>query len=241
MKWLGWTRNYLAEFAARVLLNTQLKIGQFSFSVQDLVIPVSGLPLTVTRTYNSFSASSQPSTLNSLPGHSGATAGQPTSDFAPGWTYAINDVNLQLDEDREMASDVVDDEQYSLRTSGGRDVTLTLPDGRRATFQFYYDGPYGSDSKYYAKWHSPAGVNYTLTASGNPYYVAFHHYWQDGYGTLDTRGCARERTVPVTVAFKARSTNTATAGSDRCWLSACGGCARFSPSIASSKSGGPIS
>ncbi len=35
-----------------------------------------------------------------------------------------------------------------------------------------------------------------------------------------------------------RSTNTATAGCGRCWSSACGGCACFSPSITWSKSGG---
>ena len=41
------------------------------------------MPLTVTRTYNSFN--------------------QDQGDFGYSWTYAINDVNLQLDEDRELA------------------------------------------------------------------------------------------------------------------------------------------
>jgi hypothetical protein len=31
---------------------TNLKIDPFSFSEQDLVLPVNGIPLTVTRTYN---------------------------------------------------------------------------------------------------------------------------------------------------------------------------------------------
>src|SRR5204862_3543173 len=38
----------------RIQLDSQLKIGQFSFSEQDLVIPVNGIPLTVTRTYTSL-------------------------------------------------------------------------------------------------------------------------------------------------------------------------------------------
>src|SRR5439155_17490209 len=49
--------------------NVILKLGQFSFSQQDLVIPVAGIPLTVVRTYNS---------LNLRRG-----------DFGYGWTYAI--------------------------------------------------------------------------------------------------------------------------------------------------------
>src|SRR5207302_5421290 len=38
----------------RFQLESDLKIGQFSFSEQDLVIPVSGIPLTIIRTYNSM-------------------------------------------------------------------------------------------------------------------------------------------------------------------------------------------
>ncbi len=39
---------------ARFRLESNLKIGQFSFTEQDLVLPVNGIPLNVTRTYNSF-------------------------------------------------------------------------------------------------------------------------------------------------------------------------------------------
>src|SRR5436309_856867 len=65
----------------RISLDTQLKIGQFSFSEQDLVIPVNGITLTVVRTYNSF---------NPVQG-----------DFGFSWTYAINDMDVVIDEDRE--------------------------------------------------------------------------------------------------------------------------------------------
>ena len=33
-----------------IALDSNLKMGQFSFSQQDIIIPVSGIPLTVTRT-----------------------------------------------------------------------------------------------------------------------------------------------------------------------------------------------
>ncbi len=115
----------LATAEVRVSLDTQLKIGQFSFSEQDLVIPVNGIPLTVVRTYNSF---------NPVQG-----------DFGFNWTYAINDMDVVIDEDRETvealttldgSDDPLDssDLTFSLRTGGGRNITLTLPDGRRTTF-----------------------------------------------------------------------------------------------------------
>jgi RHS repeat-associated protein len=141
----------------RVTLDSQLKIGQFSFSEQDLVLPVSGIPLSVTRTYNS---------LNPL---SGA--------FGQSWTYALNDMDVQVDEERTTvtALDTVDEDpelppsapfDFNLRTGGGRDVTLTLPDGRRTTFYFtLVPSTFHDDSgwAYDAKWIAPPGVTYTLT------------------------------------------------------------------------------
>ncbi len=111
----------------RIQLESELKIGQFSFSEQDLVLPVNGIPLTVTRTYNS---------LNQLAGA-----------FGQSWTFALNDMDVVIDEERTTvtALDTLDDSadlpaadpfDFSLRTGGGRDVTLTLPDGRRTTFYF---------------------------------------------------------------------------------------------------------
>ncbi|HPS30657.1 MAG TPA: MopE-related protein, partial [bacterium] len=35
-------------------VDSKLKIGQYSFALNDMTIPVSGIPITVTRTYNSF-------------------------------------------------------------------------------------------------------------------------------------------------------------------------------------------
>jgi len=111
----GWV---VSSDTARIPAQHQLKIGQFSFSVQDLVVPVSGMPLTVVRTYNSFN-------LNQ-------------GDFGYGWTYAINDVNLEIDEFREKRRIDSAEGRFSLRVGGGRDVTLTLPDGNRTTFSLLF-------------------------------------------------------------------------------------------------------
>ena len=156
----GWA---VSSDSARILLNTQLKIGQFSFSVQDVALPVSGIPLTVTRTYNSFN-------LNN-------------GEFGYSWTYAMNDINLQLDEVRQDTPDI-DGNTFNLRVGGGRDVTLTLPDGRTETFQFYFDLSHpGAGGFCYAAWKSAPGVSYTLTAIGNPYYASLTGFWNNESGT----------------------------------------------------------
>jgi YD repeat-containing protein len=145
----------------RIQLESELKIGQFSFGEQDLVLPVNGIPLTVTRTYKS---------LNPLAGA-----------FGQSWTFALNDMDVVIDEERAVvnALDTLDDSadlpavapfDFSLRTGGGRDVTLTLPDGRRTTFYFTLVSSVfgdGSGWAYDAKWIAPPGVTATLTTE-NP-------------------------------------------------------------------------
>ena len=72
----------------------------------------------------------------------------------------------------------------SVRTGGSRDVTLTLPDGRRVTFQFYF-----TLAGYFCEptWKAPADVNYTLTAANNPYFDGLNDYWDDiGDTSFDT-------------------------------------------------------
>lgn len=170
----------------RVQIESNLKIGQFSFSEQDLVLPVNGIPLTVTRTYNS---------LNPL-----------SSDFGHSWTYALNSMDVEIDEDRAIvtALDTLDGDgdlpplnplDFSLRVGGGRNVTLTLPDGRRATFQFSYAKTTSAEdcpSCYDGEWIAPPGVTATLTtlnpatkhSTGDNTVVALFSpmqpYWQAG-------------------------------------------------------------
>jgi RHS repeat-associated protein len=140
----------------RFALESQLKIGQFSFTEQDMVIPVNGYPITVMRTYNSLNPN--------------------TGDFGRSWTYSVNDVQLQIDEDRQQTASLFQDDAegftpsggyFSLRTGGGRNVTLNLPDGRRTTFLYYLQGTDcsdGDEASFCAKpaWQSAPGIFYDL-------------------------------------------------------------------------------
>jgi RHS repeat-associated protein len=165
----------VATASLNIALDSNLKLGQFSFSQQDLVIPVNGIPLTVTRTYDSQN--------------------QRSSDFGYGWTYSLNSMDVQLDEERQdwqvgsdaLPIDLNDGDDgggsgpiVSIRTGGSRDVTLTLPDGRRVTFQFYFTQ---AGYNFYAQWQAPPDVNYTLTAIGNPFFDGLIGYWNDIEGT----------------------------------------------------------
>jgi RHS repeat-associated protein len=117
---------------ARIILDSTLKIGQFSFSQQDLAIPVDGIPLTITRTYNS---------LNPVRG-----------DFGYSWTFSINSMDVSIDETRGDVEDF-DNYVFNRRSGGGYDVSLTMPDGHRTTF--YCNLRNGGSTTYYAEWEIP--------------------------------------------------------------------------------------
>ena len=123
------------EFA----LNSELKIGQMSFSQQDLVIPVNGQPISVIRTYNSMNTAY-------------------TGDFGPGWTYSIKDMEVEINEKRGFGQDEYG-ESFPMRIGGSRDVTVTMPDGKRLSF--YYDVIQGGGyfPTYWAYWR-PGPGNY---------------------------------------------------------------------------------
>jgi RHS repeat-associated protein len=153
-----------AESSVRFRLESNLKIGQFGFSQQDLVIPVNGIPLTITRTYNSLKPD--------------------RGDFGYGWTWALSDMDVVLDESRANVPDLTNPNStpFSERTGGGRDVTLTLPNGQRTTFTFYFGGQqnYG----FPAQWQAAPGVTAQLTAQGNNVLTAVNElgggnpYWE---------------------------------------------------------------
>ena len=119
-------------------LNSELKIGNLSFTETDYSVPGGSLPVTLMRTYNSMD----------------------TTDvgFGPGWTYSIVTMDVELNETREILEDE-EGEPFEARAGGGRDITLTLPDGRRVTFVFGFRQ--GSDYLY-AEWYAPPGVHATL-------------------------------------------------------------------------------
>jgi YD repeat-containing protein len=147
-------------------LYSNLKIGQFSFSQQDLIIPVNGIPLTVVRAYNSLNSTNR-------------------GDFGYGWTYSLCDMDVSIDETRQIAINY-DGNPFSQRCGGGRDVTLTLPNGRRTTFSFscHSAGLYSQ----VPVWNGPPGCNARLEAQGNPTLETMLYnghdtssvFWKDG-------------------------------------------------------------
>src|SRR6266700_1174202 len=84
----------------------------------------------------------------------------------------------EIDEERDLFESVFDDDDdgtipsgqlFSLRTGGSRDVTLTLPDGRRTTFTYSLVPSQcnsGDEVDFCATpmWTAPPGVNAQLRA-----------------------------------------------------------------------------
>jgi YD repeat-containing protein len=73
---------YGASISTTYEFTGQLKIGKFSLAFNDLTIPVSGIPITITRTYNSFDKSK--------------------GSFGVGWSLRLSDIKLQEDINRNV-------------------------------------------------------------------------------------------------------------------------------------------
>ncbi|MBP5673250.1 MAG: hypothetical protein J6X49_12740 [Victivallales bacterium] len=78
-----------------------------------------------------------------------------------GWTWSFSSTGGEIDDERETVIDAVGN-MVSVRSSGSRDVSLTLPDGRRCTYRFNLDEGGGWSFCYYAVWCAPSGVKATL-------------------------------------------------------------------------------
>ncbi|MHC4757693.1 MAG: LamG-like jellyroll fold domain-containing protein, partial [Planctomycetota bacterium] len=153
--------NGLFEYAnAGFVLDCPLKIGNVKFTQEDLVIRVGGVPLRVARTYDSFQKDKD-------------------GDFGFGWAYSITGMDVELDEDRAMlrSDSILGSGENRMVRAGSdyaRNVTLTLPNGNRATFMFYMElemDIWDSEGPcYVAKYMSPPGVGATLeTWRGSDY------------------------------------------------------------------------
>jgi len=150
-----------ATTSVPVALDSRLKVGAFRFSQQDLAIPFPGLSIVVVRSYDSIAAN----------------AGQ-EGDFGPGWFFALTDIRLELDEQRTMTRDT-DGVPFSKRSGGGRNVTINLPDGRRATFLYTLE-PAGWFT-YQAVWKAGPGVHATLEPACSAKLIALPGlapYWE---------------------------------------------------------------
>ncbi len=109
-----------------VIFDRNLKIGQFTISFNDLAVPVPGLPIQITRTYDTRAA-----------------AAGVQGDFGIGWTMDIRNVRLQKNRSlsrnwEEYTTGSADDLSlaYHLDSGNPRFVTITFPDGRVEKFQF---------------------------------------------------------------------------------------------------------
>jgi YD repeat-containing protein len=93
----------------------ELKLGNFRLSFTDMTIPVTGIPISLTRTYDSL------------------TSGM-TDDFGYGWRMEFRDTDLRTSLKKDPTY-----EQLEYRTEGfnfGTRIYITLPGGKREGFTF---------------------------------------------------------------------------------------------------------
>ncbi|QUY46218.1 putative Ig domain-containing protein [Acaryochloris marina] len=93
----------------------ELKLGNFQLSFTDLTIPVTGIPISVTRTYDTLTSNT-------------------TDDFGYGWRLEFRDTDLRTSLPKDETF-----EQLGVRTVGFETDTrvyITLPGGQRQGFTF---------------------------------------------------------------------------------------------------------
>jgi RHS repeat-associated protein len=97
-------------------IDSQTKPGEFSLDYTDLSIPLTGIPIEVTRRYSSLDANFQ-------------------GDFGYGWELGLQDA--QIVESAPTGVDLNFDDFFGGNSfTEGTRVTLTTPDGRRVGFTF---------------------------------------------------------------------------------------------------------
>src|SRR5262249_2475639 len=102
-----------------VVSRGQQKIGNFTLSFNDLTIPVTGLPITIVRTYDSRD--------------------KRVGDFGVGWTLSLTNVRIEKTGtigklwDETVTQTVIP--QYCLQPTKAKHVTITFPDGKQYKFQ----------------------------------------------------------------------------------------------------------
>ncbi|WP_165228130.1 putative Ig domain-containing protein [Aquisphaera insulae] len=120
-----------------------LKLGNFTLSFVDMTVPVSGIPITVGRTYDSMSATSQ-------------------DDFGYGWRLEVSNTDLRTSVGK--TGDEADGFFRAFRDNTR--VYVTLPGGKREGFTF---APAGRSlfvaTLYTPKFQADPGVTDTLTVS----------------------------------------------------------------------------
>jgi len=134
--------------AARVTVEVEglLKLGNFTLSFIDLQLPLVGLPITITRTYDTLDATVQ-------------------GDFGYGWSLDLSNTKVAIDHGDGQTSS-----PYQPFQEGSR-VLVTLPDGTKEGFRFY-PTPVWQDilvSEYlYPKFVAELGVKSELLVANAP-------------------------------------------------------------------------
>jgi YD repeat-containing protein len=125
-----------------------LKLGNFRLSFTDLTVPVTGIPITLMRTYDSLTS-------------------ETTDDFGYGWRMEFRDTDLRT----SLKADPTY-EQLDYRTVGfnfGTRIYITLPGGKREGFTFEPKqvqkdlGALTGGRLFYPSFVSDKGVTSTLT------------------------------------------------------------------------------
>ncbi|MEZ2277233.1 MAG: polymorphic toxin-type HINT domain-containing protein [Microcoleus sp.] len=128
-----------------------LKLGNFRLSFTDLTVPVAGIPINVTRTYDSLNANS-------------------SDDFGYGWRMEFRDTDLKtsLKADPTYEELGINTVPFDSKTK----VFITLPGGKRETFTFkptphhlnqYLGGAGPGAQMYKPAFESQKGSTMTLT------------------------------------------------------------------------------
>src|SRR5262249_26256391 len=120
-----------------------LKLGNFTLSFTDLTVPVSGIPITVTRTYDTLQA---------------GTSG----DFGYGWRLEYPETH------RRTRAPKTGEEANGLFNAfrDGTRVYVTLPGGKREGFTFKPVNEFIGDAIFQANFVPDSGVTDQLTVPG---------------------------------------------------------------------------
>jgi hypothetical protein len=126
-----------------VNVSGNLKLGNFSLSFTDLEVPVAGVPITVTRSYDSLDADRQ-------------------GDFGYGWKLDLSDTKVTIDRGGSQETGLFG---YAPFVDGDR-LVITLPDGTTEGFTFYGEqsiqGGYIQTADYLPKFMPDPGVKSQL-------------------------------------------------------------------------------
>jgi RHS repeat-associated protein len=113
-----------ASTSVTVDVEQNLKLGNFTLSFNDLSVPMPGLPIQITRTYD--------------------TRNKSKGDFGYGWTLSI--ANVRVSKSQNLGQNWYEDvtwqgysAYYCVSPATNRTVSLTFPDGRVYKFQAALD------------------------------------------------------------------------------------------------------